>query len=87
MMDKLAIVKSDGSQPARVLTAAFDRAITSPRFSSDGKWIYAMTADDRAQPLVRVRVSDGQVERVITAVNGLAGAASLADVLAALAVP
>jgi len=63
--NKLAIVPSDGSAPARVLTAAFDRPIFSPQFAADGRSIYAATSDDRAQHIVRVRVSDGAVDRVV----------------------
>ncbi|HJQ18827.1 MAG TPA: S9 family peptidase [Gemmatimonadaceae bacterium] len=64
-MDKIAIVPSDGSAPARVLTAAFDRDVSTPTFAADGKSIYALAVDDRAQHLVRVRVADGGVDRVI----------------------
>ena len=65
-LNRLAIVRADGSEPARVVTASFDRAIATPRFSSDGKWVFATVADDRAQQLVRVRIPDGAVERVTT---------------------
>jgi dipeptidyl aminopeptidase/acylaminoacyl peptidase len=64
-MSKLAIVRADGGAQARVLTEAFDRGLSSPTFAPDGRFIYALTADDRAQHLVRVRVSDGGIERVI----------------------
>jgi dipeptidyl aminopeptidase/acylaminoacyl peptidase len=64
-LSRLALVPSDGSAAARVVTTAFDRPIFTPQFSSDGKYVYALTADDRAQHLVRIRVGDGAVERVI----------------------
>jgi dipeptidyl aminopeptidase/acylaminoacyl peptidase len=59
----LAIVKSDGSAPPRVLTAAFDRPFDAPTFSTDGQWIVAVADDDRARVMVRVSVADGRVER------------------------
>ena len=65
-LNKLAIVPSDGSAPARVLTGSLDRGLSSAQFAPDGQWIYALLADDRAQHLVRARVGDGAVERVIT---------------------
>ena len=63
--NRLAVVRSDGSEPARVITQAFDRPVSSPRFSPDGKWVYATASDDRAQPFIRIRVPEGTVERVI----------------------
>jgi len=72
-LNKLAIVRSDGSEPAKVLTGSFDRAISSPRFSSDGRSVLATTADDRAQHLIRVRVPDGTVERIITGKRVVSG--------------
>ncbi|HET7250751.1 MAG TPA: S9 family peptidase [Gemmatimonadales bacterium] len=60
----LAIVKSDGSAPARVLTAAFDRPLEAPTFTADGRSILAVAVDDRAQVMVRVSIADGRVERL-----------------------
>ena len=65
-LSKLAIVPSDGSAPARVLTTALDRPVSNAEFSADGKSVYVLLADDREQQLARVRVSDGSVERLIT---------------------
>ena len=65
-LNKLAIVPSDGSAPARVLTAALDRAVSGAQFSADGKSVYVLLADDREQQLARVNVASGAVERVIT---------------------
>jgi dipeptidyl aminopeptidase/acylaminoacyl peptidase len=72
-LNRLAIVRSDGSETARVVTGAFDRAIASPRFSADGKSVYATTADDRAQHLIRIGVSDGNVERLISGKRVISG--------------
>ena len=60
----LAIVKSDGSAPARVLTTAFDRPLETPTFSADGKSVLAVAVDDRAQVMVRVSIADGHVDRI-----------------------
>ncbi|HKO16981.1 MAG TPA: S9 family peptidase [Gemmatimonadaceae bacterium] len=64
-LNKLALVPSDGSAPARVVTSALDRPVSSPVFTSDGKSVYLTMADDRAQPLVRVRLADGSIDRVL----------------------
>jgi dipeptidyl aminopeptidase/acylaminoacyl peptidase len=64
-LDRLAVVASDGSGSARVVTSAFDRPLGSVQFAPDGGSVYALTADDRSYQLVRVRVSDGTVDRVL----------------------
>ncbi|HEX7019914.1 MAG TPA: S9 family peptidase, partial [Gemmatimonadaceae bacterium] len=61
---KLAVVPADGSAPARVVTPALDRGVSSPKFAGDGKSVYALVADDRAEELVRIRLSDGAAVRV-----------------------
>jgi dipeptidyl aminopeptidase/acylaminoacyl peptidase len=72
-LSKLAIVPRDGSAPARVLTEALDRPLSTVQFSADGKSVYALLSDDREQQLARVRVADGSVERVITGKRVVAG--------------
>ena len=78
--NKLAIVAADGSAPARVLTESLDRPVSSPMFAADGKSVYVLVSDDRAQHLARVRVADGGVERlsegkrVIMGYSGAGGA-------------
>ena len=64
-LDRLAIVSSDGGAPARVVTAALDRPVSSVRFSADGRWVLATVSDDRSEQLVRIRVADGSVERLV----------------------
>lgn len=63
-MAKLAIVRSDGSAPARILTSQFDRPLDAPTFSADGQSIIVMVDDDRAVYLARVTVATGAVERL-----------------------
>lgn len=58
---------------ARILTRAFDRMATSPRFAPDGKSIYFVADDDGTQTLAQVSVADGKVTRPI------AGRISLAE--------
>lgn len=60
----LAVSSASGGG-SRVLTAALDRWVYEPRFSLDGGWVYFMMQDQGEQPLARVPVAGGQVERVI----------------------
>src|SRR5579862_682856 len=50
---------------ATVLTKAFDRMASDPRFSSDGKFIYFIADDDGTQNLCKVPVAGGDVTRLI----------------------
>jgi dipeptidyl aminopeptidase/acylaminoacyl peptidase len=68
-MPKLALVRSDGSAPARVLTAKLDRPVQAPSFTADGQFIRALVVDDRAQYLAQIRVTDGSVERITPGKN------------------
>jgi dipeptidyl aminopeptidase/acylaminoacyl peptidase len=63
--NKLAVVPSDGGA-ARVLTTSLDRPVSTPRFAADGRSIFVLVVDDRAQHLARVRVVDGAIERVVS---------------------
>jgi dipeptidyl aminopeptidase/acylaminoacyl peptidase len=67
-MDHLAIVASDGSDaPARVKAVEdLDRAVSSPRFSADGKSISLLVTDDRSVYPARASLAGGGVERLIT---------------------
>ena len=86
MLNKLAIVASDGSAPARVISAAYDRAVSSPRFAADGKSVLALAADDRAEQLVRIGIADGKVERVLDGKRTVSAFSMLADGRAAVLV-
>jgi dipeptidyl aminopeptidase/acylaminoacyl peptidase len=74
--NKLAVVASDGGG-ARVLTASLDRPVFAPRFAADGRSIFALVVDDREQQLVRVRVADGGIERVVSGKRVVAGYSTL----------
>ena len=64
-LNKLTVVSSDGSAPARIVTGALDRPVSSPRFTADGQHVLATIADDLSDPLVRISIADGKVERVL----------------------
>jgi dipeptidyl aminopeptidase/acylaminoacyl peptidase len=78
-LNRLAVVPSDGSAPARVVTTAFDRPVSSVRFAADGRSVLAVVADDRQEQLVRIRVADGAVERVVDGRRVVSGFSALPD--------
>jgi dipeptidyl aminopeptidase/acylaminoacyl peptidase len=51
--------------PAKVLTLSFDRMVTSPHFSPDGKFIYFIADDDGTQNLCRIAVAGGEIIRPV----------------------
>src|SRR5829696_827909 len=59
--NRLAIVPAAGGAP-RVLTEALDRSVSGPEWARDGKSVFVMVEDDRAQYLARVPVAGGAVE-------------------------
>lgn len=61
--NRLAIVPVAGGAP-RVLTDAFDRPVTAPHFSADGKSITFIATDDRVRYVARVSVDGGTVQRL-----------------------
>lgn len=60
----LAIAPPAGGE-AKVLTLAFDRMITTPRFSPDGKSIYFIADDDGTQNLCSIPTTGGEITRPI----------------------
>ena len=61
----LAVIEANGKGTARVLTKDYDRMVSSPEFSANGKSIY-FTADDRGNnPLMQANVRTGKLN-VIT---------------------
>lgn len=63
-MARLALVKSDGTMPARVVSPSFDRPLDAPTFSTDGQSVLVTTDDDRATYLARVNVATGEIEPI-----------------------
>lgn len=65
-LDKLAVVPAAGG-PARVLTAALDRAVSGPiLWSADGASLSAVVQDDRTTYVGRVASAGGAVEHLTT---------------------
>ena len=64
-VQKLAVVPTAGGAP-RILTAALDRNVANPVWSSDGSSIYFQLEDDRTVALARVRVAGGAIERLVS---------------------
>jgi dipeptidyl aminopeptidase/acylaminoacyl peptidase len=60
----LAVSPSTGGE-AKVLTLSFDRPVTDPHFSADGKDIYFIADDDGTQNLCRIPAAGGEITRPI----------------------
>jgi dipeptidyl aminopeptidase/acylaminoacyl peptidase len=60
----LAIATASGGE-AKVLTLAFERNVSAPRFSPDGKSIYFIADDDGTQNLCRISLAGGEISRPI----------------------
>jgi dipeptidyl aminopeptidase/acylaminoacyl peptidase len=58
----LALSPANGGEP-KVLTLAFDRMVTEPRFAPDGKSIYFIADDEGTQNVCRIAVTGGEVTR------------------------
>ena len=63
-LHQLAVVPVAGGEP-RLLMPGLDRNTGKPQWSADGKMLYFLLEDDRAQVLARVPVRGGQPERVL----------------------
>jgi len=63
--EKLGIVAADGSSAPRILTAALDRSVSSPLFSTDGQSIDVVVEDDRNEYPATVDIASGKVGRII----------------------
>jgi dipeptidyl aminopeptidase/acylaminoacyl peptidase len=60
----VAVAPATGG-PAKVLTLTFDRMSVTPRFSSDGKFIYFIADDDGTQNLCRISATGGEIARPV----------------------
>jgi dipeptidyl aminopeptidase/acylaminoacyl peptidase len=60
----LAVVPSAGGTP-RLLTAALDRNVSSPRWAADGKSLLAIVEDDGAETLQRIPLAGGAPETIV----------------------
>ncbi len=62
---RVAIIPVAGGEP-KILTAALDRPVTSPRWTADGKSLLFLVTDDRTQYVARVPAAGGAVEKLTT---------------------
>ena len=60
----LAVMSATGDE-AKVLTQSFDRMITDPHFSPDGKTIYFVADDDGALNLCSIPAAGGEITRPV----------------------
>ncbi|HSK09769.1 MAG TPA: prolyl oligopeptidase family serine peptidase [Vicinamibacterales bacterium] len=60
----IGVVPVSGGSPTP-LTQSLDRNVSEPRFSPDGAHLYFLLEDGGVQPLARVPVKGGPVERVV----------------------
>ncbi|MFD1467062.1 S9 family peptidase [Hymenobacter caeli] len=63
-LHQLMVVDVAGG-PARALTAGLDRNTTQPEWAPDGKSLYFLLEDDRAESLMRVPATGGKPEKVL----------------------
>jgi dipeptidyl aminopeptidase/acylaminoacyl peptidase len=63
-LHQLMVVDVAGG-PARPLTAGLDRNTTQPQWAPDGKSLYFLLEDDRAESLMRVPAAGGKLEKVL----------------------
>jgi dipeptidyl aminopeptidase/acylaminoacyl peptidase len=61
--DILAVIPAGGGEP-ELLTEALDRAVSSPRWSRNGRTIYFLVADDRVRSIAEVAARGGRVAKI-----------------------
>ena len=61
---RLYIANADGSAP-RALTAAFDRSVSNPQWSGDGRSLYVQYLDHGTTAIASIGL-DGQIEQIAT---------------------
>lgn len=62
--DHLAVIDAVGDGTARLLTKDYDRMVSNPAFSSNGKAIYFTSADGGNRPLMKIDVRSGKLETI-----------------------
>lgn len=82
-MNRLAIVPVAGGE-AKLVTASFDRGVSSPQFTPDGKQIEFLATDDMSVYPARVPVGGGAVERMVGGKLAVAGLDRAGSCVAAL---
>ena len=71
-LHQLMVVSVSGGTP-RALTAGLDRNTTKPQWAADGKSVYFLLEDDRAESLMRVPASGGKPEKVLSGPREVGG--------------
>jgi dipeptidyl aminopeptidase/acylaminoacyl peptidase len=64
-LSRLAVAASDGSSAPMILTDKFDRGVSSPDFSADGKGITVLVGDDRSEYPTLVNIADHSVQKLL----------------------
>ena len=82
--DHLAVIDASGGGAARLLTRDYDRMISNPEFSSDGKSIYFTAADGGNRPLMKATVSSGKLETITEGDVSVRGFDALGDDMIAI---
>ena len=62
-MNRLAVVPVAGGEP-KLIAGNFDRGASAPKFSTDGKYVLFLVADDRSEYPARIPANGGTVERL-----------------------
>lgn len=63
-MNRLAVIPVEGGTP-RIVTAALDRGVSAHQFTTDGRQLEFLVADDMSVYPARVSVNGGAVERMV----------------------
>lgn len=74
--NRLAVIAADGSGRAKVVTAKFDRPISDPRWTPDGRHIVALVTDDTNQYPASMDVVTDTVTRLVEG-EGVSGSLSV----------
>ena len=83
-MHRLAVVPTAGGT-ARIVTAALDRSVANPVFSTDGGSLTFLVADDQSEYPASAPVNGGSVQRLLKGEMAVSAVSSRADHTAALA--
>ena len=73
--NRLAVIAADGSGHAKVVTANFDRPISDPQWTSDGKHVVALVTDDTNQYPADIDAATDTVKRLVVS-EGVSGSLS-----------
>jgi dipeptidyl aminopeptidase/acylaminoacyl peptidase len=63
--NRLAVIAADGSGHAKVVTADFDRPVSAPEWTPDGKDVIALVTDDRNRYPASIDVTTDKVTRLV----------------------